>query len=82
MLNKFKTENTHLKFKYEFSPLKNIKYDLSGIIGNFNAELIKKFFNEYIAKKANIVISELFNNVVENVLESLDRIVDKIKKHL
>jgi hypothetical protein len=57
---------TKIRLRYDFSPTKNIIDDLSGLIGRFCEELIGSFYARNISRKANIVITELLNNAVEN----------------
>lgn len=58
---------TNISVSYTISPFKNVICDLSGIIGNFIQELLGAFYSRKISKKANTVITELTNNVLENV---------------
>jgi hypothetical protein len=57
------------------SPSKNIIGDLSGLIGHFCEELIGSFYTRNISRKANIVITELFNNAVENSTDGESNII-------
>ena len=57
---------TNISMRYDLSPVKNIIGDVSGLLGTFSDELIGAFYSKTISKKANIVITELVNNAVEN----------------
>jgi hypothetical protein len=70
---------TNIALRYDISPVKNIIADLSGLIGNFCDELIGSFYPKIISKKANIVITELLDNAVENVRDAESNITLEIK---
>ncbi len=70
---------TSISMRYDLSPIKNIIGDLSGLIGNFCDELIGSFYPRNISKKANIVITELFNNAVANNIDEDSKIVLEMK---
>jgi hypothetical protein len=55
-----------INLSYQFEPVKDVRYTISEIMGNFNAELLKTFFSKVISKRVNIIISELINNVLAN----------------
>lgn len=67
MITEAELATTKIALSYTISPVKNIICDLSGILGNFNAELIGAFYPRLVSKRANIVITELVNNVLENI---------------
>lgn len=64
---------TCVSLNYSFSPLEYILCDLSGIIGNFCQELIGAFYPRIISKRANILVSELVNNVLQNTTDPRSR---------
>jgi hypothetical protein len=51
------------------APMNAVKYDLSGLLGNFNAGLAGQFYPSIVATRLNVIVSELVNNVVENVTD-------------
>lgn len=73
-----KTENTKVTLQYVIQPLSNIKYGIGGVLGNFNAEFIARFFTMNIGQKINVIVSELVNNVIENVYDKKGKIDVKI----
>ena len=52
--------------RYSISPQRNIIGDIGGLIARFCEELVGSFYPRVVSKRANTVISELFNNAVEN----------------
>jgi hypothetical protein len=66
MITEEELHKTNIAFSYTISPVKNIICDLSAIIGNFCEEAIGSFYPRKVSKKANIVITELLNNALEN----------------
>ena len=70
MITEEELQKTNISFNYTISPVKNIICDLSAIIGNFCEETIGSFFPRNVSKKANIVITELINNALENCNDS------------
>lgn len=67
MIEENELAKTNICVSYTISPFKNVICDLSGIIGNFIQELLGAFYPRQISKKANTVLTELINNVLENV---------------
>lgn len=70
---------TNISMKYDLSPSKNIVCDISGLLGKFSSELISAFYPKNISKKVNIVITELFNNAVENNVDGNSKILLELK---
>lgn len=70
---------TNISMKYALSPSRNIIGDISGLLGNFCDEFIGAFYPRNISKKANIVITELFNNAVTNNNDGNSKIVVELK---
>lgn len=60
--------DTELSFSLRLSPLKYVICDLSGILAGFVENLLSAFYPRIVSRRANIVITELVNNVLENVL--------------
>ena len=65
---------TSISMRYDLSPTKNIIGDMSGVIGEFCDEFIGAFYSRNVSKKANIVITELFDNAIENSEDGNGRI--------
>lgn len=65
--------STSVVMNYSFAPLEFILCDLSGIIGNFCQELLGAFYPRVISKRANILVSELVNNVLQNTTDPRSR---------
>lgn len=63
-----------LQFSYTINPVKNLQYSMSGLLGNFNAELVNQFYPPIIGKRLNIIISELVNNVYENKADECSKL--------
>lgn len=73
-----KSKDTRVTLHFVIQPLKNIKYGIGGILGNFNADFIARFFTVNIGRKINVIVSELVNNVIENVYDKKGKIDVKI----
>jgi hypothetical protein len=78
MITEEELQKTKISFSYSISPKKNIICDLSAIIGNFCEETIGSFYPRKVSKKANIVITELLNNALENSNDGKSKIVIKL----
>jgi hypothetical protein len=50
-------------------PMKAVRYNMSGLLGNFNADLAGQFYPSIVATRLNVIVSELVNNAVENVID-------------
>lgn len=74
MITEEELQKTNISFSYIISPVKNIICDLSAIIGNFCEEAIGSFYPRNVSKKANIVITELLNNALENCSDADSKI--------
>ncbi len=70
---------TKISLRYDFSPTKNIIGDLSGLIGRFCEELIGSFYARNISRKANVVMTELLNNAVENSADENGKIIIELE---
>ena len=77
--------DTIINFTYNILPVKNLKANTSGMLGDFNSEFIQNFYSPSICKRINVVLSELVNNVTENIIDKESRITINIslnKHHL
>ena len=63
------TGKTELAVSYSLGPLKNIKYAMSGKLGNFAESMVEEFYPKVIGKKVNVLVSELVSNVLENIID-------------
>ncbi len=52
--------------RYSISPQSNIIGDIGGLIAGFCEQLFSAFYPRLVSKRANTVITELFNNAIEN----------------
>jgi len=59
---------TQIAMSCTLSPIKHVVCDLSSIIGNYVEQMLLAFYPKIVGKRANIVITELVNNVLENKL--------------
>jgi hypothetical protein len=78
MITEDELQKTKISFSYTISPAKNIICDLSAMIGNFCEETVGSFYPRKVSKKANIVITELLNNALENSNDSKSQIGIKL----
>jgi hypothetical protein len=62
---------TELTFVFRVSPVRNVICDLSGMLGNFSDDVLRAFYSRRVAARANIAITELVNNVIENFADPL-----------
>jgi hypothetical protein len=65
---------TAISFSYTIHPVKNIISDLSAMIGNFCEDTIGSFYPRVVSKKANVVLTELVNNAIENSADGRSKI--------
>ena len=63
------------------SPLNKIQYGISGIFGDFHADLLKKYYPDYIGERVNVILSELINNVIENTNDQSSSLDFELKIH-
>jgi hypothetical protein len=78
MITQEELATTTISMRYDLSPIKNIIGDLSGLLGNFSDELIGAFYPKTVSKKANIVITELVNNAVDNSADGNSKVILEI----
>lgn len=64
MVNEQELATTAISVTYELEPTRNIVGDLSGLIGTFCDSLVGAFYERSVSRKANVVVTELFNNAV------------------
>ncbi len=69
MITEEDLRKTSISMSFNISPVKNVICDLSAIIGNNCQELIGSFYPKIVSKKANIVVTELLNNAIENIID-------------
>jgi hypothetical protein len=60
---------TVIETTVSIKPLRNIMGDVAGLLGESIMSLMLMFYQPPVCKKANIVISELVTNVLENVCD-------------
>jgi hypothetical protein len=60
----------NIAFSFCFSPVKNVRYNISELLGNFSSELIRNFYSKILANRVNVIISELVKNVIENIVDN------------
>ena len=65
---------TTISFSYTIYPVRNIISDLSALIGDFCEETIGSFYPRVVSKKANVVLTELVNNAIENSADGRSKI--------
>ncbi len=65
--------------RYDLAPIQNLIGDMSGVIGNFCDEFIGAFYSKNVSRKANIVITELFDNAVSNNIDGNSKIILELK---
>lgn len=63
------TTPTIIETTVAIRPLRNIMGDVAGLLGESVMSLLLMFYPPPLCKKANIVISELVTNVLENVFD-------------
>jgi hypothetical protein len=69
MISEADLQTTHIAMRYSISPEKNIIGDVGGLIAGFCEELVGSFYPRVVSKRANTVITELFNNAIENSID-------------
>lgn len=79
MITEEDLQKTNISLSYSISPVQNIICDLSALIGDFCEELIGSFYTRVVSKKANVVITELLNNAIENMLDKDSGIILNVK---
>lgn len=79
MITEEDLQKTNISLSYSISPAQNIICDLSALIGDFCEELIGSFYTRVVSKKANVVITELLNNAIENILDKDSGIILNVK---
>jgi hypothetical protein len=59
-------QTTHIAVRCSISPKRNVIGDIGGLIAGFCEQLFSAFYPRLVSKRANTVITELFNNAIEN----------------
>jgi hypothetical protein len=59
----------NVAFAIEIGPLSAVVGDLPTVVAEFSLSLVALFYPMTLAKKANVVVTELVQNIVENVAE-------------
>jgi len=70
---------THIAMRCSISPQKNIIGDIGGLIAGFCEELVGAFYPRLVSKRANTVITELFNNAIENGIDPASTITLEVQ---
>lgn len=63
------TQNTEFVSELRISPVGNILGDLPGLVADGTMAMLGMFYPVTIGKKANIALSELLTNVMENIFD-------------
>ncbi len=64
---------TSMTIAYSFAPLRNIVCDLSGIVANAVRELIEAFYPRLAGKRVDVLLTELIDNITQNVVDGDSR---------
>jgi hypothetical protein len=59
----------NVSFVVDVGPLSSVVGDLPTVVAEFSLALVGLFYPSTLAKKANVVVTELVQNIVENVLD-------------
>ena len=73
MANTTGNDNAEITVSYSIGPLKRVQYDMSGRLGNTIESMATEFYPHIIGKKINVLISELVNNVLENIADDTSK---------
>ena len=74
MVTEEQLARTNISLQYDLEPSKNVIGDLSGLLGGFFDELLGAFYPRTVSKKANVAVTELFNNAIENSADAEGKI--------
>ena len=69
MVSEADLQTTHIAMRCSISPQRNIIGDIGGLIASFCEQLVAAFYPRLVSKRANTVITELFNNAIENTAD-------------
>jgi hypothetical protein len=69
MVSEADLQTTHLAMRYSISPQKNVIGDIGGLIAGSCEQLVSAFYPRLVSKRTNTVITELFNNAIENTAD-------------
>lgn len=64
------TQNTELVSELSISPVGNILGDLPGLVADSATAMLGMFYPIAVGKKANVALSELVTNVMENIFDA------------
>src|SRR6185503_11087262 len=62
-----KLAQTRIDARLSIAPAGNVVGDVAGLLGESLLELLSMFYPMRVCKKANVVVTELVTNVLENV---------------
>jgi hypothetical protein len=62
-------ERARISFSLDVGPLSSVVGDLPTVVSEFSLSLVGLFYPTALAKKANVVLTELVQNIVENVVD-------------
>ncbi len=66
-LDEARLMQTRTKYRLSLGPLDHVSGDLGGLVGEQTMQILGMFYPRNMAKKANVVITELVTNVFENI---------------
>lgn len=66
MLDDARLATTQIRMRIDLAPLEHVAGDLGGIVSRHSVDLVSAFYPRRVAKKANVVLTELIGNVLEN----------------
>jgi hypothetical protein len=67
MIDAQRLAQTRIDARLSIAPVGNIVGDVAGLLGESLLELLSMFYPMRVCKKANVVVTELVTNVLENV---------------
>jgi hypothetical protein len=67
MIDAQRLSQTRIDARLSIAPVGNVVGDVAGLLGDSLLELLSMFYPMRVCKKANIVVTELVTNVLENV---------------
>ncbi len=68
-LDERRLATTVTRLRLTVGPLDHVTGDLAGLVGEQSLQLLGMFYPRNVAKKANVVITELVTNVFENMVD-------------
>lgn len=67
MIDARRLAQTKIDARFSIAPAGNVVGDVAGLLGESLLELLSMFYPRRVCKKANVVVTELVTNVLENV---------------